>query len=99
MLFSELFPKKMRSYGLKYFIEGIGSLTENENKRYPNYEDGTPIATKELIPEIINVSEKFIQSIELNIKKKSDVFDFKEELLHAKKAYQEYFKTQAEKKE
>lgn len=82
----------------KYFIEGIGSLTENENKRYPNYEDGTPITTKELISEIINVSEKFIEAVELKIKKKSDVIDFKNELWHAKEAYREYFKSQREKK-
>lgn len=82
----------------KYFIEGIGSLTENENKRYPNYEDGTPIAAKELIPEIINASEKFIETVELKIKNKSDVIEFKEELLHAKKAYQEYLKSQTGKK-
>lgn len=83
----------------KYFLEGIGTLTENENKRYPNYDDGTPIATKELIQEIINVSEKFIETVELKIKKKSDVIDFNKELSHVKKVYQEYLKTQAEKKE
>jgi len=70
----------------KYFIEGIGSLTENENKRYPNYEDGTPIAAKELIPEIINAGEKFIETVELKIKEKSDVIDFKKKLLYAKEA-------------
>lgn len=74
----------------KYFLEGIGSLTEDENKSYPNYEDGTPIAKKELIPEIINVSEKFIEIIELKIKNKSDVIGFKKELLYAKKLYKEY---------
>lgn len=82
----------------KYFIEGMGSLIENENKRYPNYEDGTPIAAKELMPEIINASEKFIETVELKIKNKSDVIEFKEELLHAKKAYQEYLKSQTGKK-
>lgn len=82
----------------KYFIEGIGSLTENENKRYPNYEDGTPIATKELIPEIINASEKFIETVQVKIKKKSDVIDFKNELRHAKEVYREYLKSQREKK-
>lgn len=78
----------------KYFVEGIGTLTDKENRRYPNYEDGTPIATKDLIPEIINVSEKFIESMELKIKKKSDVIEFKKELLHAKRVYQEYLKSQ-----
>jgi hypothetical protein len=76
----------------KYIIEGIGSVTENENKRYPNYEDGTPIATKELMQEIINVSDKFIETVELKIKTKSDVIDFKTKLLHTKEVYQKYFK-------
>ncbi len=77
----------------KYFIEGIGSLTENENKRYPNYEDGTPIATEDLISEIINVSENFIKTVEKKVQKKSDIIEFQKELLHAKKVYQEQFES------
>ena len=75
----------------KYFAEGIGSLTENENKRYPNHEDGTPIKTKELVLEIIKVSEKFLALLEPKIKDRSDIEDFKQAIFNAKEAYKSCF--------
>ncbi|NOR59809.1 MAG: hypothetical protein GQ469_04140 [Methanosarcinales archaeon] len=75
----------------KYNIEGIGSLTENENKRYPNHEDGTPINTNELVLEIITISEKFLAILELKINNKTDIKDFKQALFDAKEAHKSCF--------
>lgn len=77
----------------KYLIKGIGQLIEMENRRYPNFKDGTPIITKELVSEIIKVSEKFLKLVEPRIKDKSDIEIFKEAILNAKKAYKSVYIT------
>ena len=76
----------------KYFIEGMGQLVENENKRYPNHEDGTPINTKELVLEIIKTSEELLLLLEPKIKDKSDIEGFKEAISDAREAYESFYR-------
>jgi hypothetical protein len=83
-------PREGITY-FKYYTEGlVGQLVERENKRYPNHEDGTPLKTNELIPEIIKVSELFIESLGPKIKDKSDYIRFKQALEEAREAYDQY---------
>lgn len=90
-------PKGEFTY-FKYFIGGSGKIlskdgvrsVEDENKRYPNHEEGTPLKTDELILEIIKVSELFIESLGPKIEDKSDVIRFKQALEDAREAYDQY---------
>lgn len=94
-----LIPKGKFTH-FKYFIGGSGEIitkdgirsVEDENKLYPNYEEGTPLKTDELVLEIIRVSELFIESLGPKIEDKSDVIRFKQALDDARDAYESYVK-------
>lgn len=94
-----LFIPKGEFIYFKYFIGGSGKIlskdgvlsVEKINKRYPNYEEGTPLKTDELVLEIIRVSELFIESLGPKIEDKSDVIRFKQALDDARGAYESCF--------
>jgi hypothetical protein len=97
-----LFAPKGEFTYFKYVIGGSGHLydsverkqisVEDVNKRYPDYEEGTPLKTDELVLEIIRVSELFIDTLGPKIKDKSDVIRFNQALEDAREAYDLYVK-------
>jgi hypothetical protein len=97
-----LFSPKGESTYFKYYIEDSGQVydsverkqitVEDVNKRYTNYEEGTPLKTDELVLEIIRVSELFIDTLGPKIKSKSDVIRFNQTLEDAREAYELYIK-------
>lgn len=82
-------PKENFTY-FKFYLEGTGHLIEDENKRYPNHEEGTPLKTDELVLEIIRIAELFIDSLSPKIKDKLDVIRFKQSLEEAREVYDQY---------
>jgi len=90
-------PKGEFTY-FKYFVGGSGKIlsqngvrtVEEENKRYPNNEEGTSFETDVLVLEIIRVSESFIEFLDPKIKNKEDVIRFKQALEEAREAYHQY---------
>jgi hypothetical protein len=93
-----LFIPKGECTHFKYFIGGSGRIltkegvrpVEEENKLYPNYEEGTSFKTEELALEIIRIAELFIDSIGPKIEDKSDVIRFKQSLEETREAYDQY---------
>jgi hypothetical protein len=97
-----LFAPKGEFTYFKYYIDDSGQVydsverkqitVEDVNKRYTNYEEGTPLKTDELVLEIIRVSELFIDTLGPKIKSKSDVIRFNQTLEDAREAYELYIK-------